>query len=108
MFSDGDPCNCYAVICNAEWITLQGYPLFVILDVYGSYFFAPSFNTTFDNYLDAYPEIYQGEMVVEVIGDFEWPSGVGSASGLMWYGALTTPEMTELFGQLGTFEFGWE
>ena len=24
-----------------------------------------------------------------------------------WYGALTNPEMTDLFGELGMFAFGW-
>lgn len=108
LFSAGDPCNCHAIVCNAEGSTITNYPLFVLLDVYGSYFFAPSFNSMFDNYLSLYPQFYPGETDVEVIGDFDWPSGVGAASGLIWYGALTTPEMTDLFGQLGTFEFGWE
>lgn len=108
LFHPGETCNCYAIICNAEGQVLVGYPLFVILDVYGSYFFAPSFSDTFDYYLDIYPEFPVGETVITVIPDFEWPSGAGSASGLIWYGALTNPEISDLFGDLGTFEFGWD
>ena len=54
-YSAGDTCFCRAYVCNAEKPRiLTGYPLFVILDVYHNYFFAPSFNSVFDNYLDLY------------------------------------------------------
>lgn len=107
IFHPGDACSCTAVVCNATGSTLFGYPLFVILDVYGSYFFAPSFGP-YDNYMQQYPEFAAGETMVEVLPAFEWPAGVGSAGGLMWYGALTDPVVTNLFGKLGTWEFGWE
>ena len=108
LFHSGDTCNCMAVVCNAEGQAINGYPLFVILDVYGSYFFAPSFNDTFDNYLNVYPQFQTGETTIEVIPDFPWPDNVGAASGLIFYGALTNPAMTDLFGTLGTWTFGWE
>ena len=107
MFHPGDRCNCYAVVCNVEAAPLKGYPLFVILDVYGSYFFAPSFNQTFDYYLPQYPEFAPGETRVEVLGDFNWPEGVDDLDGIVWYGALTDPEITDIFGVWSTFEFGW-
>ena len=108
LFHSGDTCNCMAVVCNAEGQAINGYPLFVILDVYGSYYFAPSFNTTFDNYLNDYSSFPVGETHVEVLPDFPWPDNVGAASGLIFYGALTNPAMTDLFGTLGTWTFGWE
>ena len=108
IFKAGDMCNCHAILCNAEGHTISGYPLFVLLDVYGSYFFAPSFNETFDNYLAAYPSFSEGTTDIEVLPDFEWPENAGSINGILWYGAMTTPEMTDLFGTMGTFQFGWE
>jgi hypothetical protein len=107
VYHGGDTCWCRATVCNAEGNTLENYPLFVILDVYGLYFFAPSFNQVFDYYLTQYPQFPTGETVVEVLPPFTWPANVGSASGIVWYGALTNPAMTDLFGELGMFTFGW-
>lgn len=108
LYLSGDDCYCTAVVCNAEGHALTGYPLFVILDVYGTYFFAPSFNSTFDNYLSLYPSYPNGPTIVEVLPVFSWPSGAGSASGIIWYAAMTNPEMNALFGSMDTFTFGWE
>lgn len=106
LFHPGDLCSCNARVLNFETTALQGYPLFVILDVLGSYFFAPEF-TSFDSYLDQYPSIPMGETLVEVLPEFAWPSGAGTLDGIMWYAALTDPGVTGLFGQLGSWEFGW-
>jgi len=108
IFHGGDTCWCRATVCNAEGSAISNYPLFVILDVYGTYFFAPSFNQVFDTYLTQYPQFPEGETIVEVLPAFAWPHNVGAASGIIWYGALTNPGMTDLFGTLGMFTFGWE
>jgi len=108
LFHAGDICNCIALVCNAESQTLENYPLFVILDVYGSLFFAPSFNQVFDYYLPLYPSFPLGETKIEVLPDFAWPANTGTVYGIYWYGALTNPAVTDLFGELGLFEFGWE
>lgn len=106
-FGPNDLCSCSATVCNAEGSDLESYPLFVILDVFGSYFFAPSFNQTFDNYLDLHQLWDIGETQILVLPEFMWPAGVGSASGIKWYAALTNPQMTQLFGGMGSWEFGW-
>ena len=106
MFAVGDECFCRATVCNPTGDVLSGYPLFVILDVYGSYYFAPSFGS-YDNYLDIHPEFAAGETAIDVIRPFDWPPGTGTASGLKWYGALTDAEVTEVIGDVGTWEFGW-
>jgi hypothetical protein len=108
LFHAGEICNCTAVVCNAESQTLNNYPLFVILDVYGTLFFAPSFNQVFDYYLPLYPSFPAGETRVEVLPDFAWPPNTGTVYGIYWYGAMTNPAITDLFGELGLFEFGWE
>ncbi len=108
LYTAGDTCWCIARVCNAETDPLTGYPLFVILDVFGTLFFAPDFTETPDNYLDSYPQIPPGKFDVSVLRAFAWPPDAGSARGLVWYGALTNPEMTELFGEMGRFSFGYE
>ncbi len=106
-FFPGDTCYCKVYVCNREGNTLKGHPIFIILDVYGSYFFAPGFTEEFDNYLDEYPEIPEMESEIEVLPEFQWPSGAGCAEGIMWYGAITDPGVSHLVGELGTFAFGW-
>jgi len=105
FFKANDPCWCNAIVCNAETNPLENYPLFVILDVYGSLFWAPSFNTTFDNYLLSFAV---GSTIVSVLPEFPWPAGTGSANGLLWYAALTDPNITDVYGTFDIFEFGWE
>ncbi|MBN1551996.1 VCBS repeat-containing protein, partial [bacterium] len=107
MFTPGDVCSCTAVVCNAESTPLNGYPLFVILDVFGNLFFAPGFRQDFDNYLAMYPEWPTGETIVTVISSFNWPENTGYAQGVLWYGALTDPDVTTIVGEMGQFEFGW-
>ncbi len=102
-FRTGDMCGLDIIVCNPGQASYPGVPLFVILDVYGSYFFGPSF-TEFDFYrVDVSP----GTMNMEVLPMFSWPSGTGAADGVLWYAAMTDQAITELFGELDSWEFGW-
>lgn len=103
----GMECYCNAIVCNTTDNPLVNHPLFVLLDVYGMIFFAPSFSEEFDNYLNTWPEFQPGRTTVTVLPPFEWPEVDGSASDIMWYAALTNPEMTDIVGQSGAFKFGW-
>ncbi len=102
-FTAGDPFYCQAVVCNAETGELTGYPLFVILDIMGTYYFAPGFSA-FEYYTQTFP---MGDTTIDVLSEFAWPQGAGTFSGAMFYGALTDPDITSLFGTLGTVTFGW-
>ncbi|MBN1356513.1 hypothetical protein JXA40_09670 [bacterium] len=105
-YTPDDLCSCIVTVCNLEDYELTGFPLFVILDVYGIYFFAPSFSD-YDNYLSRHPSFSEGATEIEVLPEFAWPRGTGSASGILWYAALTNPEITQLFGEMDTWTFGW-
>jgi Subtilase family/Fervidolysin N-terminal prodomain len=102
-FTQGDSCYCDVTICNPGSETYESVPVFVILDVYGSYFFAPSFSD-FDYYTQT---VYPGKSMINVIPAFSWPGNVGSATNIMWYAAMTDSAITQLFGELGMFTFGW-
>lgn len=102
-YGPGDECYCDLSICNPGSSTYADIPVFVILDVYGLYFFAPSFSD-FDYYIR---DIVPGISVISVLPSFQWPYGAGSASGIVWYAALTDPDITQLFGELDVFTFGW-
>ena len=104
-FHPGNPCYCTVTVTNVESVTLTGYPLFVILDVYGLLFFAPSFTTTFETYPGPWNP---GETIVEALPSFSWPDTGTSASGILWYAALVDPTGTFIVGEWDSFEFGWE
>ncbi|HPQ41425.1 MAG TPA: hypothetical protein PLV45_13710 [bacterium] len=101
----GDTCYCRILLCNPGPKTYIALPVFVILDVYGSLFFAPTF-AEYDHYtIDSFPE---GQRTVEVLPPFEWPEGAGSATGIMFYAGMTDQAITELLGDYDVFTFGWE
>ncbi len=102
-----DPCYCNVTVCNAEGSTLEGYPLFVILDVYGALFWGPGFTEEYDSYLMDYPHFLPGETIVTVLPAFTWPDTGTTAAGIRFIAALTNPEVTAVFGEMDTFELGW-
>lgn len=104
LFHAGDPFYCSVIVCNPDAVTYPNVPLFVILDVYGQFFFAPSFSN-FD-YIPV--NLIPGPRMIEIIPEFTWPVGVGAASNIHFYAAMTNPEMTDLFGTMDSVSFGWE
>jgi len=100
----GDTFYCRVHACNPEAFTYYDVPLCVVLDVYGQLFFAPGFGE-FDHYTLT---LNPGITPVTVLPDFTWPSGAGTASGIMFYAGMTDPNMTRLFGTYDAVSFGWE
>jgi len=83
--------------------TYTGIPLFVILDVYGSLYFWPGFSEFDKKDID----VPLGSFDETVLPEFDWPAGAGTAEGINWYAAMTNPEMTDLFGEMDIWTFGW-
>lgn len=106
-FTPGSPCGCVVTVCNPSEHAMTGYPLFVIMEAFGYYFFAPGFTEDIDSYLPQYPAIPPGETRITVLPEFTWPEGTGYATGLFMYAALTTPDVSQVEGELGIWEFGW-
>lgn len=102
-YSLGADCFCTAEICFPSESQIQPYPLFVILEVAGSYYFAPDF-TGFDFYQ---PEWVAGVNLIHVLQSFTWPNTSENPFSATWYIGLTNPEMTHIIGNMGTFEFDW-
>jgi len=84
--------------------TPKTFTLFVLLEAFGTYYFAPGFTTSVDSYqIDE----LTGERELIVLGDFYWPEGAGEVhEGVRWLSALLTPEMV-LFGDISIWSFGW-
>ncbi len=102
-FKPGDTCECRLTVCNPENEPWTDIPIFVLLDVFGTYYFAPDFNE-FGYYNQ---EIPPGESVIQVVPVFTWPPDTGAGEGLIWYAAMTDPEITTLFGEMDSWTFSW-
>ncbi len=103
FFRPGDQFFIDVYLCNMDSIEYN-VPLFVILNVYGAYFFAPSF-TAFDKYNVTLPA--NDQIVVNVLPLFNWPTGAGQAANILLYAAMTDPQITQLFGAMDMKTFGW-
>ena len=105
-FSPGYLSRCKVTVHNPYTRAISDRPLFVILEIAGALFFAPAFNE-FDNYSDDYPLFYPGLTEIPVLPAFTWPAGLGSFDGCIWYAALSNPAMTDIYGTMDIWEFGW-
>ncbi|MCD4652790.1 hypothetical protein K8T06_02525, partial [bacterium] len=95
-YFSGDNCRLDMLLCNTSQMPISDHLLFVILDIYGMYFFGPGFTLDFDVY--NLPDLLPGEKMLEIIPDFLWPSSCGSADQIYWYAAMTTPDTFEIVG----------
>ncbi len=103
LFQPGDFCNCVVNYrmqeCN------ENIPLFVILNVWGEYYFAPSFSLSMDHYWVEPDVFFQS---VKVVDDFYWPHGAGNADGIIWWAALVDSSYSRLLCEnVAEWEFGW-
>jgi hypothetical protein len=104
-FTPGSDCYLKAAICNPDSQSLSNIPFFCLLDAAGFYWFYPGWSADPDwETLSTLPE---GSTIKMVIDPFTWPSGAGSGSGVRFLSAITNPEMTEVSGGIGQWEFGW-
>jgi Right handed beta helix region len=84
--------------------SLDGIPVFCILDVYSDLFFWPDWSE-FGYRVHDIPG--DATTTLDILPSFTWPGGVGSASGIRFYGACTDPAVTSLLGMMDSIEFGW-
>ena len=105
-FTSGDPCFLQAQLCNPG-PKLSDMPVFVILDVFGSFYCAPGY-LPIEQAPDWFTlDIYPGLSRMDVLPEFFWPDIGGAMSGLCFYGAMTDPAMTQLAGRMDIFYFGF-
>ncbi len=102
-FGPGDPCYVSIMVCNETYETYPDIPVFLLLEIAGTFLFAPDF----DDFAYYLRDIHRGMQIIRAIPDFTWPPGAGSYSGAVWHSAMTNPEMTALFGEYSSFTFDW-
>ena len=103
LFKPGDKASCIGSVWNPHEYGFDEYLFFAVLDIWGTFYCAPSYNMIDYYYLDCNPGLTE----IQIMPEFTWPSGVGSVSGIVWYAGLVNPEMTELVSEIGVFDFGW-
>jgi hypothetical protein len=107
-FYPGDDCGLDAYLCNpAE--DIPDLRLFVLLDVFGEYWFAPEWTHYPEQDISFYtiPQLSSGVTAMTIIPEFLWPSGAGSASGLNFHGALTNASVTQIVGDWSSWSFSF-
>jgi len=103
MFFAGSSCSLDVEVCNNTPSTLSGYPLFVILEVAGMYWFADGWTQDMDYYHRLFDP---GVSEFQAIPYFNWPGNAGSGNAT-FYGALTNAEITDIYGAYDSWEFSW-
>jgi hypothetical protein len=105
IFSPGDPCRLDINVLNPSATVLSDYPLLVILDIYGEYWFGPSWGEDMDAFYFTYPP---GTNQMNLIHDFRWPETGTTAEGILFWAGLTDIAHSRIICQPAVWEFGWE
>ncbi|MCD4769137.1 MAG: right-handed parallel beta-helix repeat-containing protein [Bacteroidales bacterium] len=101
FYKEGDV-FCLDIKMNAPYA--RNLDLYVILDVFGIYYFAPMWSTELDNETIS---IESGQSSMEIIGDFPWPQVSETVTGLRFWGALTEVGNFDLAADIDMEEFGY-
>ena len=106
VFSAGDlfELQMYTVNNGADVIR----QVYIILDVFGSYWFWPSW-TPFPPAIDYdLRDIRHGISQTEEIIAFTVPDGVSPVAGIVFWGGMLKPNTAILWGRVARVEFGFE
>ncbi len=109
IYSPGDIFHLNALVLSNSGATWFNSRIFVILEVYGHFWFAPSW-IDMDNGIDFYSMDVPGQNfshVINVIPPFAWPHVDHDADNLFLYGAITDTDITTILGNLDMVDFGY-
>ncbi|MBN1551737.1 hypothetical protein JW979_09720 [bacterium] len=103
FYFPGDICRLQACMCNPESMTVN-LDLYVILDVYGLYYFADTWTSEPHSLrLSLDPGVY----IYDVLPEFIWPENSGDVTGLVFWAGLIDTSTGSLFGKYDVFPVGW-
>ncbi len=102
-FHPGDAFLLTASISNHLPTPMINAPFVVLLDAFGSYYWYPDWTDTFSVH---HVDLPAGVTTLTIL-DFIWPSGVGSAAGLTFYGAVLTSDFSAIVGAWDSVPFNW-
>ncbi len=84
--------------------TLRAVPVFCILDVWGTLYFWPEWNEFSYSTRDIHGE---ADEIIDILPQFLWPEGAGTAENILFYGGCTNTQMTDILGSIDSVAFGW-
>lgn len=105
MFRSGDP----FLLTVSRWNTTampRELPLFIILDIEGSYWFWPDWSISVNWLVVDLP--VAPSAFSETILDFTWPDQAGAAGGLKFWAAFTNETGDAIVGSYDVVEWGFE
>ncbi|MBN1879658.1 hypothetical protein JW823_06075 [bacterium] len=105
-YSTGYNCWVNVRVCNPGSAPMTGYPLFVVLEAYGLFFFAPGFTQEPYCFREASAVYPPGLTELPVLQEFMWPVGAGSGTAT-WYAVFLEENTVEIFGSIGHRGFFW-
>ncbi|MBN1879416.1 S8 family serine peptidase [bacterium] len=105
MFNAGKAFSLEAILTNASSTPVYDIDLFVILDVYSMYWFAPSWSQTAD--WEDIAVLGGQETLRKNIMTFTWPAVEGSADNLIFWGGMLGSDV-QLVGDIDFVTFGYE
>ncbi len=105
-YTPGDICSLEAIIRNPNdpinWVLI-----FVVLDVYGEYWTAPSWEH-FPEHLDYFVfGLPVGRTVLPVLNEFTWPDDAGDAYNLKFLATITDSKMINILSNIDVWDFGY-
>lgn len=107
-FRPGSPCWLTAIIGNNQVQPQFDCPLVIMLDIGADvYWFWPSWSQWPEELDYRTITLKVGETTMSILEPFTWPSGIGSASGFSFWGAILDRNLTYIRGELGFWEFGY-
>ncbi len=104
-FRHPDVCWLKAVVVNKKR-DIVGFPLFVILECGGVYWFWDEWTTAVDYKVMDFP--VNPHLEITVIEEFIWPFSINTSPiTAHFYGAILTPDMNDIVGDLGSWDFNF-
>jgi len=111
FFRPGDYFRLDLSMRNTSAAAFDGLNLFVLLDVYGDFYFWPSWIRYFPpDYLGINYQVVTippGERRMAIIDPFAWPVTGQSLTGIKFHAALTDPTITWIVGVMDSIDWGF-
>ncbi len=104
FYRPGDTLDLTATITNPGPETYQNVPIVILLDVYGAYFWYPSWTGPALDLIVM--DVPVGVFTFDVL-NFTWPDGIISSGAVDFYGAMIDSEAMDFLGNWDWERFGW-
>ncbi len=104
----GDMFSVTGYLDNTGLNGLGSVPVFFILEIFGTYYFWPSWIVLEDDIDFQFMDLARGTREITVVHEFQWPQfGSEPVTGLVFYGAMLTDDMQRIRGEMALVMWGF-